>query len=255
MEIFNDFVGIGGGGEMLGRYVHFLAGITWIGMLYYFNFVQTPAFAEVSDATRSEAMRTITWRALWWFRFGALLTFLSGVWILGMQEALGSEFDSYWETSAGLSILIGVLFATTMFLNVWLIIWPAQQIVIGSARTVADGGEADPNSAAAAKRAARASRANTLMSISVLWFMAFTSHFASRYGDSPNDPSAGSWWIVFILFLAILAVIELTALGRLGGYDSPLAKRVFDRHQDTIAAGFVVWFVLFVVGFELIIGS
>ena len=90
MEIFSNFMDPGGGGEMLGRYVHFLAGITWIGMLYYFNFVQTPAFAEVSDATRSEAMRTITWRALWWFRFGALLTFLSGVWILGAQHLLGS---------------------------------------------------------------------------------------------------------------------------------------------------------------------
>ena len=147
MEIFSNFMDPGGGGEMLGRYVHFLAGITWIGMLYYFNFVQTPAFAEVSDATRSEAMRTITWRALWWFRFGALLTFLSGVWILGAQKLLGDRFDDFWTTPNGLSILIGALFATTMFLNVWLVIWPAQQIVIGSARKVAEGGEADPNGA------------------------------------------------------------------------------------------------------------
>ena len=132
MEIFSNFMDPGGGGEMLGRYVHFLAGITWIGMLYFFNFVQTPAFAEVSDATRSEAMRTITWRALWWFRFGALLTFLSGVWILGAQKLLGERFDDFWTTPNGLSILIGTLFATTMFLNVWLVIWPAQQIVIGA---------------------------------------------------------------------------------------------------------------------------
>jgi uncharacterized membrane protein len=254
MEIFSDFVGAGGGGEMLGRYVHYLAGVTWIGMLWYFNFVQTPAFAEVSDATRSEAMRTITWRALWWFRFGALLTFLSGVWILGMQKALGENFDTYWESSPGLSILIGGLFATTMFLNVWLIIWPAQQVVIGSARTVAEGGEADPNAAASAKKAARASRANTLMSIPMLWFMGFTSHFSTRYGEA-GVPDSGPWWIVLILSLAVLAVIELTALGKLGGYDSPLAKRVFDRHKDTITAGFVVWLVLFIIGFELIIGT
>jgi uncharacterized membrane protein len=251
MEIFSDFVGSGGGGEMLGRYVHFLAGITWIGMLYYFNFVQTPAFAEVSDSTRSEAMRTITWRALWWFRFGALLTFLSGVWILGMQKALGENFDTYWGTGAGLSILIGSTFATVMFLNVWLIIWPAQQIVIGSARTVADGGEADPNAAAAAKRAARASRANTLFSIPMLWFMAFTSHFAYRYGN-PDD---GAYIAVLVIFLAVLAVVELTALGKIGGYDSTLAKQLFDKHKDTITAGFAVWLVLFVIGFELIIGS
>jgi|CXWK01.1.fsa_nt_gi uncharacterized membrane protein len=251
MEIFSNFMDPGGGGEMLGRYVHFLAGITWIGMLYYFNFVQTPAFAEVSDATRSEAMRTITWRALWWFRFGALLTFLSGIWILGAQKLLGERFDDFWTTPSGLSIAIGALFAITMFLNVWLVIWPAQQVIIGSARKVAEGGEADPAAAARAKPAARASRANTLMSIPMLWFMAFTSHYSSRYGAVDDS----SLVVVLVLFLIILAVIELTALGKVGGYDSPLAKQLFDKHRDTIVAGFVVWFILFVVGYELIIGA
>jgi hypothetical protein len=124
-------------------------------------------------------------------------------------------------------------------------------VIIGSARKVAEGGEADPNAAARAKPAARASRANTLMSIPMLFFMGFTSHYSGAYrGADGNGPYA----IVIILFLIILAVIELTALGKIGGYDSPLAKRVFDRHKDTIAAGFVVWAVLLIVGFELIIG-
>ena len=246
MEIFSME-----GWYFLLRWFHFLAGITWIGMLYYFNFVQTPPFAEVSDATRSEAMRTITWRALWWFRFGALLTFLSGVWLLGIDKYLGSQFDNFWKTSTGLAILIGAGFATTMFLNVWLVIWPAQQVVIGSARTVADGGEADPNGPAAAKRAARASRANTLMSIPMLWFMAFTSHYSFRYGEVDDS----SFIVVLVLFLVVLAVIELTALGKIGGYDSTLAKQLFDKHRDTIVAGFVVWFLLFVIGYELIIGA
>ena len=251
MEILQNFADPGGGGEMLGRYVHYLAGVCWIGMLWYFNFVQTPAFAEVSDATRSEAMRTITWRALWWFRFGALLTFLSGVWILGIQKLLGSEFDNFWETPQGTSILIGAGFATVMFLNVWLVIWPAQQVIIGSARKVAEGGEADPNAAARAKPAARASRANTLMSIPMLFFMGFTSHYAGAYSGGDGGPNA----IVIILFLIILAVIELTALGKLGGYDSPLAKQLFDSHKNTIIAGFVVWAILLIVGYELIIGT
>jgi uncharacterized membrane protein len=251
MEILSNFADPGGGGEMLGRYVHYLAGVTWIGLLYYFNFVQTPAFAEVSDATRSEAMRTITWRALWWFRFGALLTFLSGVWILGIQKYLGSDVDLFWKTPQGVSILIGAGFATTMFLNVWLVIWPAQQVVIGSARTVADGGEANPEAAASAKKAARASRTNTLFSIPMLFFMGFTSHYSGAYtGADGNGPYA----IVIVLFLAILAVIELTALGMIGGYDSPLAKQLFDKHRDTITAGFVVWAILLIVGYELIIG-
>jgi uncharacterized membrane protein len=252
MEILKSFADPGGGGEMLGRYVHYLAGVTWIGMLYYFNFVQTPAFAEVSDATRSEAMRTITWRALWWFRFGALLTFLSGVWILGVQKLLGENFDNFWKTPQGVSIAIGAIFATTMFLNVWLVIWPAQQVIIGSARKVAEGGEADPDAAARAKPAARASRANTLMSIPMLFFMGFTSHYSGVYtGADGNGPYA----MVLIVFLVILAVIELTALGKLGGYDSPLAKQMFDCHRNTIITGFIVWAVLLIVGFELIIGS
>lgn len=252
MEIFSNFADPGGGAEILGRYLHILAGVVWIGMLYYFNFVQTPAFAEVSDSTRSEAMRHITWRALWWFRFGALLTFLSGVWILGVQKLLGSEFDNFWTTPNGTSIAIGALYATTMFLNVWLVIWPAQQIVIGSARTVADGGEADPNAPAAAKRAARASWANTLFSIPMLWFMVFTSHFSGAYQGAGADK--GPYVVTLLLSLVILAVVELTALGKIGGYDSPLAGRLFDKHRDTIHFGLAVWLVLWIIGFEIIIG-
>ena len=251
MEILSNFMDPSGGGEMLGRYVHYLSGVTWIGLLYYFNFVQTPAFAEVSDATRSEAMRTITWRALWWFRFGALLTFLSGVWILGIQKYLGSEFDAFWKTPQGTSILIGAGFGTVMFLNVWLVIWPKQQIVIGSARRVADGGEADPAAAGAAKAAARASRTNTLFSIPMLFFMGFTSHYSGAYNGADGN---GPYAIVILVFLAILAVIELSALGLIGGLDSPLCKRLFDRHKDTIVAGFVVWAVLLILGLELNIG-
>src|SRR6185436_8668296 len=114
---------------------------------------------------RGEALRKITWRALWWFRFGALLTLLTGLLILGFQRALGSEFSDYFGSSSGISILTGAVLGIIMFSNVWGIIWPAQQIVIGSAERVAAGGEADPNAAAAGKRGARASRANTLFSI------------------------------------------------------------------------------------------
>ena len=61
------------------RYGHVLSGITWIGLLYFFNFVQVPAFAELSDGARSEALRKLTFRALWWFRYAALATFLFGL--------------------------------------------------------------------------------------------------------------------------------------------------------------------------------
>ena len=252
MEILTNWTGVGGAGEMLSRYGHFLAGITWIGLLYYFNFVQTPAFAEMEAGARSEALRKVTFRALWWFRWGAALTFLTGVLILTFQKNLGENFSDYFASSQGLSIAIGALFATTMFLNVWLVIWPAQKIVIGSAESVAAGGPEDPRAGASAKKGARASRANTLMSIPMLWFMAFTSHFAPRYDFLPGS---GKLWTVWIIFLAILAFIELSALGMLGGYDSAQNKLFFDTHRNTIVAGFAVWLILLLVGFEGVIGG
>src|SRR4051794_13458491 len=99
---------------MLLRWFHVLAGITWIGLLYFFNFVQTPAFAEMSPQARGEAFDKITWRALWWFRWAAALTFLTGVFILGFQKNLGPEFDTYFNSAPGTSIAWGALLATTM---------------------------------------------------------------------------------------------------------------------------------------------
>ncbi|MGF7473841.1 hypothetical protein WFJ45_24240, partial [Salmonella enterica subsp. enterica serovar Minnesota] len=78
----------------------------------------------------------------------------------------------------GTAILTGMLFGITMFLNVWGIIWRHQKVIIGSAETVAAGGEADPRAATLAKPAARASRAITFMSFSMLWFMVFAAHGA-----------------------------------------------------------------------------
>lgn len=252
MEIFTDWMGPGGAGQILMRWGHYLAGVTWIGLLYYFNFVQTPAFLEMTAEGRSEAMRKITWRALWWFRFGAALTLLTGLLILGFEKYLGSEFGDYFSSSAGLSIATGAILGITMFSNVWLVIWPAQQIVIGSAERVAAGGEADPNAAAAGKRGARASRANTLFSIPLLWFMGMTSHFAYRF---PADLSGAKIFIYFVLFLAVAGFVELSALGKIGGYDSPACKQFFDSHKNTIIAGFALWAILYVIGFELILGS
>ena len=90
MEIFSDFFGSGGGGEMLGRYVHFLAGRHLDRDALLLQLRPDPGLRR---GQRRHPLRgacgTITWRALWWFRFGALLTFLSGIWILGIQKHLG----------------------------------------------------------------------------------------------------------------------------------------------------------------------
>src|SRR5438270_13881477 len=91
------------------RWVHLLAGIAWIGLLYYFNFVQTPALAQFEPGPRIEVQRKLLPRALWWFRMAAGLTFLTGLLILGFQD----QFDGdYFRTFPGLSILAGMLTAT-----------------------------------------------------------------------------------------------------------------------------------------------
>ena len=169
MELFNDWMGITGGGQALGRYAHYLGGITWIGLLYFFNFIQGAAFGEMSDAARGEALRKITWRTLWWFRWAAMLTWVSGIWILVHQELI-HDMD-YWRSVPGMGIAFGSILGTTMAANVWMVIWPAQKIAIGSSVTVSEGGEADVEAPAAAKRAGRASRVNTLFSIPLIFFM------------------------------------------------------------------------------------
>ncbi|MGH9139082.1 MAG: antitermination protein NusG, partial [Acidimicrobiales bacterium] len=130
MELFNNFFDPGGAFDMLSRAGHVLAGITWIGLLYFFNFVQVPAYAQLSDGARSEALRKLTWRTLWWFRWAALATFLFGVLILSVQEY---EDGLYFRGQHGIAILTGMLLGVTMLVNVWGIIWRNQQVVIGSA--------------------------------------------------------------------------------------------------------------------------
>jgi uncharacterized membrane protein len=245
VEIFNRFFDAGGAWETLSRYGHVLTGITWIGLLYFFNFVQTPAFAEMSAEGRSEAQRKITWRALWWFRWAALLTFLFGVSILGVQT---SADDSYFSGQRGTAIITGMVLGITMFLNVWGVIWRHQKVIIGSAERVARGEEPDPRAAELAKPAARASRANTLFSIPMLFFMVFAAHGLGFWSEP-----IGSTVVYWILFLAIWAFIEASALGFVGGLDSEFNKLAFDDHRHTIVAGFVLLAVIYLIGWELIL--
>jgi uncharacterized membrane protein len=107
-------------------------------------------------------------RALWWFRWAALFTFITGVLLLYMRGS-----------GATLDIGVGATMGTLMFLNVWGIIWPNQKIIIASATSVAQGGEADPAAAGAAPKAALASRTNTLFSVPLLFFMGSSAHIPS----------------------------------------------------------------------------
>jgi uncharacterized membrane protein len=246
VEIFDGFADPSGPLSVLTRGGHVLFGITWIGLLYFFNFVQTPAYAELSDGSRSEALRKLTYRALWWFRWAALMTFLFGIVLMSIQGD-GDKMDVYLSGVGGTAILTGMLFGTTMFLNVWGVIWRHQKVIIASAESVASGGEANPAAAALAKPAARASRANTLMSIPMLWFMVFAAHGAVWFDGIGG--TVGYWILVLVLW----AFVEASALGFIGGFDSPFNKLVFDKHRSTIIAGFVLLAIVYFVGWELIL--
>jgi len=165
------------------RWLHLFFGVIWIGHLYYFNFVQGAFFAETDPSTKSNAIQKLVPRALWWFRWGAMYTFLTGLLYVGLKGHQGG-FGIY-ETSWGLAILTGASLGTLMWANVWFIIWPNQKIVIASATQAAQGGKPLAHAAASANRASIASRTNTLFSIPMLFFMATASHLPLEI--SPED--------------------------------------------------------------------
>jgi len=168
----------GEGLQLLLRWFHFLAGITWIGMLYYFNFVQTPFFATAEPQVRSGMIvGSLVGRALWWFRWGAMFTFITG-WliVLHVMFAQYAGVREFFASSYGWKIFFGGMLGSLMWFNVWFVIWPAQQVIIASATQVAKGGQAIAEAAARGQRAGFASRTNVLLSIPMLFFMGAAKH-------------------------------------------------------------------------------
>jgi len=143
--------------DVLFRWGHIVFGVTWIGLLYYFNFVQTEYVKEAEDSAKADVMKKLAPRALWWFRWAALFTFLTGLILIWFITSEAPRFS--------LGISFGVLMGTIMMLNVWGIIWPNQKIVLGMI-------EADKERKAKAARTAMLfSRTNTLLSIPMLLSM------------------------------------------------------------------------------------
>lgn len=190
--------------EYLARWIHYFAGVAWIGILYYFNYVQTEFFKEAEAGTKSQVIAGLVPRALWWFRYGALFTLLSG---LALAYFLGAATNVY--------ITVGMALGILMFLNVWLIIWPNQQIVIASARQTLGGGEALPAAAGALAKAGLASRTNTLFSIPMLFFMGASGHLNGTGRDlllNVGGDGGGVSLPAFALALLIIAALELNAV-------------------------------------------
>jgi uncharacterized membrane protein len=161
----------------LARWLHILAGITWIGLLYYFNLVQIPALAEAAADKGGPGgagiSKYVAPRALWWFRWAALVTWFTGFWYLARSQnlgafalGLGADGTNYYQLIIG----IGAWLGTIMLFNVWVLIWPNQKKVLGLTPAT------DEEKAKARRVAMLASRTNFVLSIPMLLTMGSATH-------------------------------------------------------------------------------
>ena len=205
--------------DFIFRWGHYLAGVLWIGILWYFNFVQGSYFKEAEAGAKKNAVQKLVPRALWWFRWGAMFTFLTGVALLGMKGSMAGV--EIFSTSWGIIIMTGALMGTFMFLNVWLVIWPAQKVVIAAANGEDTGGK---DVAACGAKAGLASRTNTLFSIPLLFMMGAASHLPVKVAEG----SVGK------AMAATSAVIILLELNGLKGKTGPMTSVAGVIHMGII---------------------
>ncbi len=156
-------------GKYLWRWTHVLSGVMWIGILWYFNFVQIPNMGKIPDEQKPAIGKVIAPAALFWFRWGAMLTIVTG---LGLAAANGYFVEAISLGTAGTEptaghrmIGIGMWLGAIMWFNVWFIIWPNQKRALGIVDADAD------SKAASARTAMLFSRTNTLLSIPMLFAM------------------------------------------------------------------------------------
>ena len=162
-----DMMGSEGYWTFFMRWLHILAGVMWIGLLWYFNFVQTPSMPKIPDEQKPAISKVIAPTALFWFRWAALATVVTGL--------LLAEMNQYFVQALSIAppvraIGIGMWMALVMAFNVWFIIWPNQKKALGIVQVEA------ADKAAAARLAMLTSRFNTMLSIPMLYCMAAQSH-------------------------------------------------------------------------------
>lgn len=220
------------------RLLHVMAAVVWMGLLYFFNFIQTPGYAEMDAPARNNAFDKVTWRALWWFRWGSVATWVTGLIILG----IGSTGDvkiydgAFFKSASGMVFATAFLFAFIMLYNVWMVIWRAQQVVIANARTVQGGGEANPDAPKSARAGAMASRQNTIFSFAVFMGMVGTSFFFAGGDHWASEVAGGKRAVWWILMIAIAVVLEMNALGKFGTEVGKPNTKIYDTHQYAIYA-------------------
>jgi uncharacterized membrane protein len=214
------------------RWLHLFVGVVWIGMLYYFNFVQGGFLAKAEAPTKLAVQAKLLPEAMWWFRWGAAFTWIIGVLLLTLLAHKAGL--AFFETKRGLVITLASFIATLMAFNVWFVIWPAQKIVIGSAQAVAAGGQADPNAAARGTRALTASRHNVFFSIPMFLLM-ITSAMLPLPG--PAVIASKNLMLAYAIPAALYCAFEVNALV---GKTGPLTTV-----RGVITSGFVMAPVLY----------
>jgi len=232
-------------GAFLFRYFHIIGGVAWIGVLWYINFIQGPYVNGLEAPMATVAKQKLFPKVMWYFRYGALLTFITGATLVLLKgfgpnkvAPVGTEVWNAWFAK----IYPGFMFATIMFLNVWLIIWPRQQKIIAAAN-----GEKIDGVPAMARRGFIASRTNTLLSIPMLFFMAAAVHLQLSVVTSDKL----TLWI--IITSVVFLLIELNALF---ASNDPAAKPVTVKPIETVKGvihtGFALTILLY-VGVELVL--
>jgi len=170
------FIGVAGTYQSFGgmgywtffmRWLHILSGVMWIGLLWYFNFVQTPSMPKIPDEQKPAVSKVIAPTALFWFRWGAMSTLVTGALLAWMSGYLLQALSLQKPFTA---IGLGAWLAIVMWFNVWFIIWPNQKKALGIVTVTPE------EKAAAAKLAGMTSRINTMLSIPMLYCMAAQSH-------------------------------------------------------------------------------
>ncbi|MBL71243.1 MAG: hypothetical protein CML95_06870 [Rhodobiaceae bacterium] len=151
------------------RWLHVLSGIMWIGLLYYFNFVQIPNMPNIPDDQKPAISKVIAPAALWWFRWAAMATLVTGL-ILGyingyIHDALSLGAMNDFDVPKNIAIGIGMWLGIIMWFNVWFVIWPNQKKALGIVEASAD------EKAVSARTAMLFSRTNTLLSVPMLFAM------------------------------------------------------------------------------------
>jgi uncharacterized membrane protein len=149
------------------RWLHVTAGVMWIGLLWYFNFVQTPSMPKIPDEHKPAISKVIAPAALFWFRWAAMATIILGLILASMNGYLGQALSLQKPfTPIGLGMWMGII----MWFNVWFVIWPNQKRILGIVQASAE------EKAAAGRKAGMASRINTMLSIPMLYFMVAQQH-------------------------------------------------------------------------------